>query len=267
VIGLVADGVGLGDDGAAWGCEVLYVDLAGYRRLGHLRYLPLPGGDAAARETLRPAVAAACETFGPAAADQLLACRSETPRAKIETLLNLLQMDVNCPPSSSLGRWFDAAAWLCGVAGENRYEAEAAMKLEALADDQVRDAYSFSLQAEGPFVIDWRPMVEGMVTDLIGGAGAPYVAAKFHNTVARFLLAAARRARELEGSSVVGLSGGCFANRRLTALLTAQLAEEGFEVLLHREVPCNDGGVSLGQAVVAAARTGVFRPQSAAVWP
>jgi hydrogenase maturation protein HypF len=186
---------------------------------------------------------------------------------KIETLLNLLQMDVNCPPSSSLGRWFDAVAWLCGVAEENRYEAEAAMKLEALVDEKVRDAYSFSLESEGPFVIDWRTMVEGMIQDLIGGAGAPYVSAKFHNTVARFLLAAARRARELEGSNVVGLTGGCFANRRLTALLTAGLREEGFEVLRHREVPCNDGGVALGQAVIAAARAGVFRPQSAAVWP
>jgi hydrogenase maturation protein HypF len=267
VLGLVCDGAGYGDDGASWGCEVLHGDVRGYQRLGHLRYLPLPGGDAAAHQTLRPAVAAAYETFGPDCAQRLLACRPDAPRERIDPVVGMLQMEVNCPPSSSLGRWFDAVAWLCGVAEENRFEAEAAMRLESEADPGVRDAYSFSIEAQGPFLIDWRTTMEGMVMDLIGGAGAPYVAAKFHNTVARFLLAAARRGRELTGTAAVGLSGGCFANRRLTEMLARWLAEDGFEVLRHQEVPCNDGGVSLGQAAVAAARMGVFRPHSVAVSP
>jgi hypothetical protein len=154
-------------------------------------------------------------------------------------------------------------AWLCGLAERNRFEADAAMTLESVAAPGVTDAYGFAIVAEGPFIIDWRMMVEGLVHDLLGGAGAAHVAAKFHNTVARFLLAAAQRAREITGETAVGLTGGCFANRYLTALLTKCLREEGFEVLRHHEVPCNDGGLSLGQAVVAAARTGVFHPRVA----
>jgi hydrogenase maturation protein HypF len=253
VIGLIADGVGYGEDGASWGCEVLHGGLAECRRLGHLRYLPLPGGDAAARETLRPAVAAVSGAMGSSADQALRSCRQDVPAEKIEAVLGLLHAGARCPPSSGLGRWFDVAAWLCGVADENRFEAEAAMKLESIADPRVRDACAFSIEAEEPFLIDWRPMAEGMVADILSGAGAAYVAAKFHNTIARFLLAAAMRARELTGTATVGLSGGCFANRRLASRLAETLAEEGFEVLRHAEVPCNDGGIALGQAVAAAA--------------
>ena len=265
ILGLACDGVGHGDDGASWGCEVLQADLREYRRLGHLRYLPLPGGDAAAKETHRPAVAAMHDTFGPDALRHLLACRGDAVPSRLEASLHLLQMDVQCPPSSSLGRWFDAVAWLCGVADENRFEAEAAMKLEALAARNVKDAYAFGLRADGPFEIDWRAMVEGIVNDLLAGAEAAYVAAKFHNTVARSLVAAVRRARETTGLATVGLSGGCFANRYLTARLTEGLLAEGLEVLRHRDVPCNDGGVALGQAAVAAARLGVFAARAAEV--
>jgi hydrogenase maturation protein HypF len=265
IIGLVCDGTGYGDDGASWGCEVLYGDLKSYQRVGHLRYLPQPGGDAAAKETMRPAVAAVFDALPSSCEDYLLACRPEMPKQRIEPILSMLQMEVNCPPSSSLGRWFDAVAWLCGLAEHNRFEADAAMTLESVAAPGVTDVYGFAIVAEGPFIIDWRMMVEGLVHDLLGGAGAAHVAAKFHNTVARFLLAAAQRAREITGETAVGLTGGCFANRYLTALLTKWLREEGFEVLRHHEVPCNDGGLALGQAVVAAARTGVFHRRSAAV--
>ena len=259
VIGLACDGVGYGDDGAAWGCEILRADLCGYERLGHLRYMALPGGDAAARETFRPALAALHDALGSARAAE--AARKLLPGEadRVEGVLEMLDRGVNCPPASSLGRWFDAAAALCGLAGANRFEGEAPMRLESAAGDKPAEAYPFELDQGGPFRIDLRPMVAAMVSDLAGPSAAPgtdagRVAARFHETVAAFLSAAARRAREASGLGVVALSGGCFANRRLTARLTELLSGDGFEVLRHVRIPCNDGCVALGQAVVAAAR-------------
>ena len=250
-IALICDGVGYGDDGAVWGCEVLWADLQGYERLGHLRYLPLIGGDAAAHETYRPAVAALHDTFGAKGRDFLKVLPLKAERKQIDAALEMLAMGVNCPQSSSLGRWFDAVAALCGIASANRYEGEAPMKLEAAIDERITDVYAFRIHAAGPFLLDLRPMVEGIVFDLEAGVSTATVAAKFHNTVARFLAAAGRRAREETGLNTVALSGGCFANRHLSTALAADLEADGFDVLTHRTVPCNDGGVALGQAAVA----------------
>jgi len=253
VIGLACDGVGYGDDGAVWGCEVLRAELHEYRRLGHLRYIPLVGGDAAAVETYRPALAALHDTFGNHVATALPACRLAADDQHVQVALEMLSLGVQCPPTSSLGRWFDAVAGLTGVAPANRFEGEAPMTLEAVADRSVRESYPFELQAAGPFLIDLRPMVEQLVADLAAGVAVEVISAKFHNTVVAFLAASAQRAREETGLSVVALSGGCFANRTVTARLAAALAGEGFRVLRHQRVPCNDGGIALGQAVVAAA--------------
>ncbi len=255
VIGIACDGVGHGDDGAAWGCEILQADLRSYERLGHLRYIHLPGGDLAASEGWRAGLGAMYDAFGASCADRLKAARLQPPQEARNAALEILEMGVNTPPTSSLGRWFDAVAWMCGVAEHNRFEGEAAMRLESAAAPGVRDSYPFRLPGGGPFLIDLRPMVEGLLGDLSSGADAGYVAAKFHNTVVRFLASAARKAAEQTGLRVVALSGGCFANRYLTNMLTRELTNDGFEVLRHHKTPCNDGGVALGQAVIAAART------------
>ncbi len=253
-IALICDGVGYGDDGAVWGCEVLRADRLGYERLGHLRYVPLIGGDSAAHQTYRPAIAALYDTFG----DRCLELARMLPLAagpkKLEAAIEMLHVGAHCPPSSSLGRWFDAVAALCGLADENTYEGQAPMKLEAAIDSTVTDSYPFELQAGGPFQIDLRPMVDGIVFDLDAGRPQGVISAKFHNTVSRFLAASARRARGETGLSVVALSGGCFANRHVTDALVKELSADGFDVLTHHTVPCNDGGVALGQAVVALAR-------------
>ena len=257
VIGLACDGVGYGDDGASWGCEVFRADVWGYQRVGHLRYLPLPGGDAAARETFRPAVAALHETFGDLAGPHARAL-AETgvalDRAKLDACLQMLAAGVNCPPSSSLGRWFDAAACLCGIADENRYEAQAPMLLECAVRPGVEDVYGFRIEAAGPFLIDPRPMVEQLVGDRLGGVSPGVMAARFHNTVVAMLRAAAGRAREETDLATIAISGGCFANRYITARLSAALEADGFDVLRHHAIPCNDGGISLGQALAAAAQ-------------
>jgi hydrogenase maturation protein HypF len=253
-IALVADGVGYGDDGAVWGCEVLRADLRTYERLGHLRYVHLPGGDAAATQTYRPALSALYDALGDDCLGHPgLERMGAAPQALAETL-HVLHVGANCPASSSLGRWFDAVAALCGVAAANRFEGEAPMELESALTGGVEDAYEFRIESEGPFQIDLRPMTVQLLDDLAAGAEAGMVAAKFHNTVAEFLRAAAGRAREETGLNVVALSGGCFANRYLTARLLAMLEADAFEVLTHRRVPTNDGGIALGQAVIAAAQ-------------
>jgi len=254
VIGLACDGVGYGDDGAVWGCEVLRADLADSERLGHLRYLPLIGGDAAAVETWRPAYAALHDAFGGGAADRARRCGLAADEEQLAAAGQMLAVGANCPPCGSLGRWFDAAAALAGVAEANRYEGQAPMKLEAAIAPGVKEAYPFAIVSRGPFVIDLRPLTEALAADAAGGAAAGEMAAKFHNTVVAFLRAAASEARRQTGIETVALSGGCFANRYVTVRLAAALAEDGFTVLRHRGVPCNDGGVALGQAVIAAER-------------
>ncbi|KPK83797.1 MAG: hypothetical protein AMJ81_07295, partial [Phycisphaerae bacterium SM23_33] len=254
VIGLACDGTGYGLDGAIWGCEVLRCWPSDFQRLGHLRYFPCPGGDAAALETARPAVSLLLEAFGSSRGGPQLAGRLYEDRRQLAGLIEQVTADVNCPSTSSLGRLFDAAAALCGLASANRYEGQAPMLLEAAAAKGVELAYPFALSEGEPFTIDHRPMIKAMVAELKAGRRIGIVSAKFHNTVAAFLAAAADRARQLSGLKVVALSGGCFANRYLSARLGELLRRAGFEVLTHRLIPCNDGGVALGQAVVAAHR-------------
>ena len=281
-IGLACDGTGLGDDAAVWGCEVMVADLAGYQRVGHLRYIHLPGGDAAAGQTFRPALAVLHDAFGAGAGEVARSIGLRASDEQVSAVLEMLGADVNSPPSSSLGRWFDAVAGLAGVAEANDFEGQAPMLLEAAIDPAVQDAYPFEIidneesriaqdmQGQSiaqdirfgarPFVIDLRPMVRQIVADLqaAGQAGwaraAGQIAARFHNTVAGLLLGAAVRVRSATGLGEVALSGGCFANRYLLGRLAGLLETAGFTVLRHRTLPCNDGCVALGQAVVAAAR-------------
>jgi hydrogenase maturation protein HypF len=254
VVAVVCDGVGYGPDGAVWGCEVLRCDLATYERVGHLRYIPLIGGDAAAVETWRPATAAIHDAFGADAARIISELPALAGEQRASAAIEMLDSGMALPRASSLGRWFDAVAGMCGLTPVNRCEGEAPMKLEAAAARGTLDAYAFRLVSAGPFQVDLRPMVEGMAFDLIGGADVPLVAARFHNTVVRFLASAARRACEETRLGKVVLSGGCFANRRVSDGLVRELADAGLEVLEHRDTPCNDGAISLGQAAVAQAR-------------
>lgn len=255
VIGIAADGTGYGDDGAIWGCEIFRAERTGYTRLGHLRYFPLPGGDTAARQTWRPALALLHETFGDEAFDTPLA-RSLDP-AMLDALRQMLAHKAATVPTSSLGRLFDAAACLVGLANENHFEGQAPMALEAAIamDDSGPDTsyYPHAVEHHGRrFELDYRPMISAMQADIDSRVPVGRIAARFHNTLAELLKAAALIARDLVDLRKVVLSGGCFANRYLTDRLTEKLEQVGFEVYSHQAVPCNDGGVALGQAVHAA---------------
>jgi hydrogenase maturation protein HypF len=254
-LAIVADGTGYGDDGAVWGCEVFRCDLAGYQRLAHLRYTRLPGGDKAAEETFRPALAGLYDAIGDDCLRHPVIKRLGADLDTIQQTLDLLRADVNCPQSSSLGRWFDAAAALTGIARANRFEGQAPMMLEAAIAPGVEDAYPFAIDDRPtPMLIDLRPTVLALADDAASGTAPGKLAAKFHNTAAAFLHAAALLARDRTGLDVLALSGGCFMNRCLLARLVRLLQADGFTVLTHRTVPTNDACIALGQAVSAAAR-------------
>ncbi|MCK6483800.1 MAG: carbamoyltransferase HypF [Phycisphaerae bacterium] len=254
VIGICCDGVGYGTDKAAWGCEILRADVTGFERVGHLEYFPLIGGDAAARQTWRPALAlwrqAHCDDW-----------RRRLPRAfeavdagAIETTARQAEAERGCVATSSLGRVFDAAAFLLGLCRENRHEAEAAMAVEAAAGGISAEAYPYCTTFAGRIVrMSLAPTIECMVHDVAAGADVGAIAARFHETVARMLAATAMMACETNKLSTVAISGGCFANRRLLGRLVELLERRRLKVLFNRAVPIGDGGVSLGQAVAAEA--------------
>jgi len=245
VLGLALDGVGLGTDGSAWGGELLRVEGGTMSRLGHLRELPLPGGDRAAREPWRMA-AAALHALGRGA---------EIPerfdQAAAPTVRQMLDRGVRCPPTSSAGRWFDAAAGLLGVRALAAFEGQAPMLLEGLADRH---------GAVAPLDGGWR--VDADVLDLLPLAArladlddAAYGAALFHSTLAAALADWASRAARAAGLYTVACGGGCCMNRILMASLRGQLERAGLRVLEARQAPPNDGGLALGQAAVAVARS------------
>jgi hydrogenase maturation protein HypF len=249
VLGVVFDGTGLGTDGSLWGGEFLAADLSGFERLGHLRPIALLGGEAAIRQPWRLAAAALLDAGTPA---QDLLDAVGAHRAAIAR--EVWDRPRLAPPASGAGRWFDAVAALCGVRAEVTYDGQAAIELEAVADDEPAEPYAFGFESspDAPFVADLRPMVRAVADDLRGGAATGMVSARFHATMAEVVVAACARARRSGAPETVALSGGCFQNRRLTEAAKAGLERLGFEVLLSRRVPCNDGGLALGQAAVVA---------------
>ncbi|GAA1500427.1 carbamoyltransferase HypF [Kitasatospora kazusensis] len=257
VIGVAFDGTGYGDDGAVWGGEILLADYDGYHRFGQLGYVPLPGGDAAVRRPYRMALAhlrAAGLGWPPG-----LPCTAACPPDELRLLEQQLERGLNCVPTSSMGRLFDAVSSLAGVCQQAGYEAQAAIELEAAAlaaGPQDGPGYAFALRPGGAggaeLVADPGPVLAAAVADLRDGAGPGQVAARFHIAVAGLVRRSCRLARERYGLDAVALTGGVFANALLSADCAAGLRQDGFTVLRHHRVPPNDGGLALGQLMVAA---------------
>jgi hydrogenase maturation protein HypF len=249
-LGVIWDGTGYGLDGTIWGSEALVGNASGVRRFAHLRPFRLPGGDAAAREPRRAALALLYDTFGEAAlAWDDLAPVADFDAGERRILAAMLGRGVNAPLVTSMGRLFDGVAALAGLTQRAGFEGEAAMALEAAADPGVGDAYPCSIEAGTPLLLDWRPVIAGVVGDVRRGRSPARIAARFHNTLAECII----RIAEAAGHEQVALSGGCFQNRLLVESTTQRLQSAGHTVLLHRQVPPNDGGISLGQIAVAAA--------------
>jgi hydrogenase maturation protein HypF len=245
LLGVALDGVGLGDDGQAWGGELLRLDAGGCARLGHLRTLPLPGGDRAAREPWRMAAAVLHELGrGDQIAERFGAQRAATAVAE------MLARDVHCPRTSSAGRWFDAAAGLLGVSSVMNYEGQAAMQLEALAAKHGGIALEGGLWRLDGGELDLLPLAERLADERDPLAGA----ALFHSTLAAALAEWIARAARRERLTRVALGGGCLLNRVLVVQLAALLRARGLAVLTASQAPPNDGGIALGQAWVAQRR-------------
>ncbi|GAA4055231.1 carbamoyltransferase HypF [Streptomyces shaanxiensis] len=256
VIGVAFDGTGHGDDGAVWGGEFLLADYDGFTRFGHLAYVPLPGGDTAVRRPYRMALAQLRAAGIARSAD--LACTAACPPDELRLLERQLERDLNCVPTSSMGRLFDAVSSLAGVCHLAGYEAQAAVELEAAAlrapaGDTA--AYPFELRGGDPVRADPAPLVAAIVADLRAGVEPELVAARFHRAVTALVRRMCLRARERHGLDTVALTGGVFANTLLSSACSAGLREDGFTVLRHRLVPPNDGGLALGQLMVAARKT------------
>jgi len=246
VLGVAFDGTGLGSDGALWGGEFFVFQPSGaIRRVAHLQYFPLPGGDVAAREVWRAALSLLCHC---GMADRAVGSMAEVPEEQRAAVRWIIESGANCPPTSSMGRLFDAAAVLAGLGPAADYEAEAAMRLEAACGEETAP-YPCALTEGWPADVLLEPLVREMVAD----AGQPArLAARFHAWAAEMIVRIAERARQEEGTRVVGLSGGVFQNRVLTELTREKLGARGFSVLLNHLVPPNDGGISLGQVWLAA---------------
>ena len=251
VIGFSFDGTGYGTDGTVWGGEILLADYRTSNRVAHLAPVPLPGGDAAVLRPWRMALSHLWAAGIPWAPDlPPVAVTEPTERSVVRAQL---ERGLNSVDTSSIGRLFDAIASLSGVRHRITYEAQAAIELEALVNDTATGSYRFGLRnGPEPTLIDPGPVVEAVVGDVRAGTDPGTIAARFHRGVAEMMVAVADRVRQRHGLATVGLSGGVFQNVTIAAAARSRLEEAGFTVVTHRLVPPNDGGLALGQAVIAA---------------
>jgi hydrogenase maturation protein HypF len=281
VIGLVADGTGYGTDGAIWGCECMIASLETFERVGHLAYYLLAGADKASKEAIRPALSLLIKAYGSdfnlTEFDWLIekmnttchSCASRNPdiAKKMDSRLRgndkmnnvaiiseQLDKDVNCIQTSSLGRVFDAVAAILGLGSYNYFDAQLPMALEAVVAGDIEEQYDFELirTRRRPMSLDLSNMFKQLVGDVQKDQASGVISAKFHNTLAAALLEMARAAKSSTKINTVALSGGVFCNRYLANRLIKLLKKAGFSVLFNRDVPSNDGGISLGQAAIAA---------------
>lgn len=252
-IGVAYDGTGYGDDGQVWGAEFLLADLLSYRRLGQLRYLPLPGGDLAARQPWRVALGALA--LEPSAREALALAFVGVSRQELAVAEQQVERRLNCPQASSMGRLFDAASAVLGVRQLSQYEGHAAMELEALAGDQTGQALPFPIRArdDGPWLLDPLPLLVELGNRRQHGTPVQQLAADFHESVIAATVAMVEATRRRTDCGTVALGGGVFQNARLAAHLPERLAERGFRVLRPRLLSPNDGAISYGQAAIAAA--------------
>ena len=262
VIGVSFDGTGYGDDGAIWGGEFLIADYAAYQRPYHLTYIPLPGGDKAIKEPWRLALAWLYQTNHDWSDDlpsiqyatNLTSAGRQSPVSNLQSLHHQLKTHLNAPPTSSMGRLFDAVAALAGVRQTVNYEAQAAMELEALVDPDEINGYPFAIDSDSQNgysqLIDPTPLITAVLHDLRAHTPLPTIAARFHNGVAHMVLDVCQQLRQQTNINEVALSGGVWQNVTLLRQTVSLLQKENFTIYLHTKVPPNDGGLALGQAAI-----------------
>ncbi len=252
VIGLALDGTGLGLDKAVWGGEVLVSDMASFERRAHLSYVPLPGGDAAAKSPWRMGLVYLYHAHGKSLFDLPIPFVENLDRHTASVILEMAEKGVNSPLTSSCGRLFDGVCALTGVRSEIAYEGQAAVELEMCQIAEEEGRYDFDIYAENEkkWIMDTAPIIRGVVQDLLRGEAPGLIAARFHNTLIRMLQRICQIVRTETGIHRVALSGGAFQNKTLLSGVACALKKDGFHVISQEKVPANDGGISLGQALI-----------------
>ena len=254
VIGLALDGTGYGTDGQIWGGEALVAEYASFERVAHFAYAVLPGGAAAIREPWRMAVSYLAQTFGEDFLDLDIPFVRKLEREKAEVILRMMAQQVNSPLTSSCGRVFDAVAALIGIRKEVSYEAQAAMELEMWARSSSETCgYPLAIHRQDMhWLINTSPLFGAIVDDLRRKVGTETISRRFHNGLVDTLVRLSRLLREEYSIHQICLSGGTFNNSLVFEQLICKLESDEFKVFTHSEVPTGDGGLSLGQALVAA---------------
>jgi len=255
VIGLAMDGVGYGPDGQVWGGEVLVANEMDFRRAGHINYFLLPGGEKAIHEPWRTAAGLLRLSYGNDWQDVAKSLNIITDRQILDLMEKIMAGRINSPYTSSLGRLFDGVASIIGLRREVRFEGQAAMELEALASHAESPCLPFTIQKDNEtLILDFAPTIKAIVEGKRAGQSQEALASVFHTTLVEAFTKMADTVRQESGLSRVVLSGGCFQNRFLLEGCVSSLTKAEFEVFTHQLIPANDGGISLGQAVIAGSR-------------
>lgn len=263
MIGVAFDGLGYGDDGNFWGGEFFIADLSGYQRAGHLDYVPMPGGEQAIKEPWRMAISYLYHMYGNDIHMLRLFNTTnfiEEKNDKLEILIKMLSRKINSPLTSSMGRLFDGVASLLDLQHSVNYEGQAAVKLESIADERETGHYPFDINTNAgahsnmPIIIQWQPVIKHIIEDMQHRIASSIISARFHNSIVEMVVPVCTMLRDSKGINDVVLSGGVFQNNFLLRYLVKKLKLQGFTVYSHKKVPCNDGGLSLGQAVIASER-------------
>jgi hydrogenase maturation protein HypF len=257
VIGVAFDGTGYGDDGAIWGSEFMLSNYFGYKRICHLKYIPLPGGDTSIRKPARIALAYIWSSeieWAPEYLPVSAICVEER-----NILKSQLEQRINAPLTSSMGRFFDAVASIVGIRQKVNYEAQAAIEFESLADPNEHGEYSLPFEpdwkSEQPsYIVNTSPLIEELITDIQNGNSPATISGRFHNSIASMVGKVCITLRDDFGINDVVLSGGVWQNMTLLSRTHIKLESDDFRVYIHKQVPTNDGGLALGQAIITANR-------------
>ncbi len=250
VIGISFDGTGLGNDNNIWGGEFFICDLSDYKRINHFEYIPQPGGDAATKHPWRMMAAYLIYYFGKEVIEKEPQLFSGLKREQLDTIVSMIELEINCPLTSSAGRLFDAVSALLGICQEATYHAEAPMQLEALSSSNTNSVYNYQISDH----ISFKYTFAGIIDDMKSGVGIAEIAGKFHNTVVDVIEKIAVKTREETGINKVVLSGGTFQNSILMERSEKLLEKYGFKCFTQSAIPSNDGGLALGQLAIAAKR-------------
>ena len=260
VIGIAFDGTGYGTDGNIWGGEFLTCDFNNFERAGHFQYIPMPGGEKAIKEPWRMGVSYLYRILGDKS-DVIDAIKkreggiSRIQEKEIELVIKMIDKGINTPMTSSAGRLFDAVSSIIGIRDEITFEGEAAIEMEMKAEKKCSGIYPYEINSENNIMlIDASLIIAGLLKDIFLKMSQSLISAKFHNTMAEIILDVCCKIREESGLNITALSGGVFQNMLLLEKAVKKLEDKGFKVITHSKVPANDGGISLGQAVIAAYR-------------